>query len=193
MLTKNSRVLYILQSALNDEIFNNVCYCETAKDLWGKLTLLYKETSQENPNSLGMDNMLGNLSDEKEITHFCLMINEEVKDQAASDNDDNDACISDDEEEDEKMEYDTLDEVYDSLHNYSKCKVIKVLFYYIRRQEGHISKIKDLKKKNFELSQENVEFRKSNDSGSNDLKSFQEKVVLLEKEKDELHVKCANL
>jgi len=43
------------------------------------------------------------------------------------------------------------------------------------------------------LSQENVDFRKSNDSLSNDLKSFQEKFILLEKEKDELQMKCANL
>ena len=50
-----------------------------------------------------------------------------------------------------------------------------------------------MKKKHFELFQENVEFRKSNDLVCNDLKSFQEKVVLLEKEKDELQVKCANL
>jgi len=42
------------------------------------------------------------------------------------------------------------------------------------------------------LSQENVEFRKPN-LVSNDSKRFQEKVVLLEKEKDDLQVKCANL
>ena len=46
---------------------------------------------------------------------------------------------------------------------------------------------------NFELSQENVEFWKSNDSLSNDLKSFQEKFLLFKKEKDELQMKCANL
>ena len=46
---------------------------------------------------------------------------------------------------------------------------------------------------NFELSQENVEFLKSNDSLSNDLKSFQQKFVFFEKEKDELQVKCVNL
>jgi len=50
-----------------------------------------------------------------------------------------------------------------------------------------------LKKINFELSQENIEFRKSNDSLSNDLKSFQEKFILLEKEKYELQIKCVNL
>ena len=193
MLKKNSRVLYILESALNDEIFNHVCYCEKAQDLWGKLTLLYEETSQENSNSLRRDNMLSNLSDTKEITYFSLTANEEVKDGDASANDDDDACIGDDEEEDEETEYDVPDEVYDSLHNYSKRKLIKVLLWYIRHQEGCISKIKDLKKKNFELSQENVEFRKSIDLVSNDLTSFQEKVVLLEKEKDELQVKCANL
>ena len=129
--------------------------------------------------------MLSNLSEEKGITHFCLMAIEEVKDQDASDNDDSDACTSDEEEEDEEMEYDIPDDGYESFHNYSKCKLIKVLLYYIRHQ-GRISKIKYLKKKNFELFQENVEFQKSNDLVSNDLKSFQEKVVLLEKEKDEL-------
>ena len=67
--------------------------------------------------------MLSNLSDQKEITYFCLMANEEVKDWDASDNDDDDACTSDDEEEDEEIEYDIPDEVYDSLHNYSKHKL----------------------------------------------------------------------
>ena len=46
---------------------------------------------------------------------------------------------------------------------------------------------------NFKLSQENVGFQKSNNSLSNDLKSFQEKFVLIEKEKDELQMKCVNL
>jgi len=32
-LKKNSRVLYILQYTINDEIFNRVCSCETTKDL----------------------------------------------------------------------------------------------------------------------------------------------------------------
>ena len=91
MLQKNSRVLYILQCALNDEIFYYGCYYEATKDVWGKLTLLYEETR---------NNMLSNLSDEKEITHFCLMANEEVKDQDASDNDD------DEKEDGEEMEYD---------------------------------------------------------------------------------------
>ena len=57
------------------------------------------------------------------------------------------------------------------------------------------SKIDDLKKTNFELYKQNIEFRKSNDLLSNDLKSFQEKHVLFEKEKekDELQMNCANL
>ena len=76
MLKKNFRVLYILQCALNDEIFNHVCYCETTKDLWRKLTLLYEKTSQENLNSSRRDNMLSNLNDKKEITQLCLMVNE---------------------------------------------------------------------------------------------------------------------
>jgi len=101
MLKKNSVVLYILQCGLNDEIFNHVCYCKTTKDLWEKLILLYKGTSQEHPNSSRRDSILSNLSDEKEITHFCLMSNEAVSQDASdSDDDDDDACTSDDEEED---------------------------------------------------------------------------------------------
>lgn len=122
-----------------------------------------------------------------------LILEWEVKDRDVRDNDDDDTCTSDDDEEDEQMEYDIPYEVYDSLYNYSKRKLIKVLLYYIGGQEGCISKIEDLKKKNFELSQENIELWKSNDLMSNDFKNFQEKVVLLEKQKDELKVKCAGL
>ena len=50
-----------------------------------------------------------------------------------------------------------------------------------------------MKKKNFELFQRNVEFQKLIDLASNDLKSCQEKVVLHEKEKDGLRLKCGNL
>ena len=121
------------------------------------------------------------MSVKKEITHLCLIANDEVKDRDASDYHDNEPCTSDDEEEDEELEYGILNEVYGSLHNYSKRKLIKVLLYYIIRQEGCISKIKDLKKKNFELPQENVEFQKPNDSVSNDLKSFQRKLSFLRK------------
>ena len=128
------RVLYTLQYALNVEIFGHVCHCETARDLCRKLALLYEEASQENPNSSRRDNMLSNLIDKKEITHFYLMANEEVKGRDASDND-NGTCTSDDEEEDEEMEYDIQVEVCYSLHNCSKHKLIKVLPYYIRRQE----------------------------------------------------------
>jgi len=85
--------------------------------------------------------------------------NEEVNDRDATDNDEDDACTNDDEEEDEEMEYDILDGVYDSLINCSKHKLIKFLLYYIRHQEQHIPRFRDMKKKNFELSQENVEFR----------------------------------
>jgi len=190
-LKKNSRVLYVLQCAINDEIFNRVCSCETAKDLWEKLSLIYEERSKENLDSSRRDDMLNNSNDE-EITHLCLMANERIENRDTSDNDDDDASSSDDEEEEEQTKYDIPDEVYDFLNNYSKRKLVKLLLYYIRHQ-GHISKIKDLKKMNFELSQENVEFRKSNDSFSNDIKSFHEKFVLLEKEKDELQMKCVNL
>ena len=43
------------------------------------------------------------------------------------------------------------------------------------------------------MFKENVEFQRSNNSVSNDLKSFQEKFVHFEKEKEELQVKCADL
>ena len=76
--------------------------------------------------------MLSNLNDEKENTHFCLMVNEEARDRDARDNNDDDESTSDDEEEDEEMEYDIPNEVYDCLHNYSKRKLIKTLLYYIR-------------------------------------------------------------
>ena len=79
------------------------------------------------------------------------MATEEVKDQDANNDDDDDVCTSDEEEEEDEMEYDIPDEVYHFLHNYSKHKLLKVLLYYIRRQEGHISKIKNLERKNFEL------------------------------------------
>ena len=163
-LKKNSKVLYTLQCAVNDEIFNRVCACDTAKDLWEKLSLIYEETSEENLDSSIRDNLLCNSNDENEITYLCLMANERIENQDTSDNDDDDASSSDDEEEDEETEYDIPDEVYDFLNDYSKHKLVKLLLYYIRRQEWHMSKIKDLKKMNFELSQENVEFRKSNDS-----------------------------
>ena len=78
--------------------------------------------------------MHSNLSDQKESNYFGLMANEEV-DRDMSDNDDYDACTRDDEEEDEEMEYDIPNEVYNTLHNHSKRKLIKVLLYYIRRQE----------------------------------------------------------
>jgi len=97
--------------------------------------------------------MFCNSNDENEITHFSLMVNEGVGNQDTSDDDDDyDACISDDEEEGEETKYNISDEVYNFFCKYSKRKLIKVLLYYIRYQEGYISKIKDLKKANFELS-----------------------------------------
>jgi len=136
--------------------------------------------------------MLNNSNDE-EITHLCLIANDGVKNRDTSDKDDDGTCTSDDDEEEEETGYDSLDEVYDFLNNCSRHKLLKVLLHYIKHQEGHISKVKDLKKMNFELSQENIEFQKPNDSLSNDLKSFQEKFILLEKEKDELQIKYVNL
>jgi len=122
------------------------------------------------------------------------MTNEGVENRDTSNDDnDNNACKSDDEEEQEETEYDIPNKAYDFLSNYSKHKLIKFLLCYIRCQEAHISKIKDLKKRNPKLSQENVKLRKSNDSLSNDIRSFQEKFGLLEKEKDELQMRCANL
>ena len=43
------------------------------------------------------------------------------------------------------------------------------------------------------MSQENIELQKSNDLLSNDLNIVQEKFVLLQKEKNELQSKCADL
>ena len=66
------------------------------------------------------------------------MVNEAVENQVAGNNDDADgACISDNEEEEEETEHDIPDQIYNFLNNYSKRKLIKVLLYYIRRQEGH--------------------------------------------------------
>ena len=107
-----------------------------------------------------------NDSNNEEITHLCLMANDGVENRDTSDqgdDDDDGACTSDGDEEEEETEYDSLDEVYDFLNNCSRRKLLKVLLYCIKHQ-GRISKIKDLKKMNFELSQENVDFRKSNDS-----------------------------
>jgi len=88
--------------------------------------------------------MFCNLNDENEIIHLCLIANEGVKNHDTIDNDnDDDSCTSDDEEKEEKTEYDNPDGVYDFLNNYSRCKLIKVLLYYIRHQEGQIAKIKD--------------------------------------------------
>ena len=90
--------------------------------------------------------MFCNSNDENEVTHFFLMANEGVQNQDTSDNDDDNACASDDEEEEEETEYHSSNEVYDFPNNCSRRKSLKVLLYYIRHQEGHISKIKDLKK-----------------------------------------------
>ena len=114
-LKKNSKVLYILQCAINDKIFIHVCACDTAKDLWEKLSLIYEETSEENLDSSIRDNLLCNSNDENEITHLCLMANERIENRDTSDNDGNDASSSDDEEEEEETEYDIPDEVYDFL------------------------------------------------------------------------------
>jgi len=97
--------------------------------------LIYEETSEENLDSSIRDNLLCNSNDENEITHLCLMANERIENRDTSDNDDDDASSSDDEEEDEETEYDIPDEVYDFLNDYSKHKLVKLLLYYIRRQE----------------------------------------------------------
>ena len=68
---KISRVLYVLQCAINDKIFNCVCFCETAKDLWEKLSLIYEERSQENIDSSRRDEMLNN-SNAVSYTHLTL-------------------------------------------------------------------------------------------------------------------------
>jgi len=101
-LKTNSGVLYILQCAITDEIFNRVCSCETAKDIWEKLTLIYEETSEENLDSSRRDNIFCNSNAENKISHLCLMENEGIENRDTSDNDDDDdACTSDDVEEEE--------------------------------------------------------------------------------------------
>ena len=134
--------------------------CVTSKDLWDKLALIYEEISEENFESSRKDNMFCNSNDKNKTTHFYLMANEGVENQDTSDSDadDDNACTSDDEEEEEETGNDIPNEVYDFLNNYSKQKLIKVLLYYIRREEEHISKIKKLMKIHFELSQENIDF-----------------------------------
>ena len=108
--------MYISQCAINDEIVNRVCSCETTKDLWEKLTLIYEEASEENLASSRRDNILFNSKDENKVTHLCLMANEGVKNRdTINDDDDDDACTSDDEKEEYKTEYASLDEV----HNFS--------------------------------------------------------------------------
>ena len=124
----------------------------------GKLILLYEETSQENPDSSRRDNVLSNLSDKKEITYFCLIVNEEVKDRDASDNDDDDACTSD-EEKDEEMEYDIPDVVYDSLHNYSKCKSIKSYFIILDFKKDAFLKLKIWRKRILNCLKKTLNFK----------------------------------
>jgi len=77
------------------------------------------------------------------------MANDGVENRDTSDNDDDDdACPSDDEEEEEETEYGSPDEVCDFLNNCSRRNLLKILLYYIKCQEGHISKIKNLTKTN---------------------------------------------
>jgi len=88
-LKKNCRVLYVLQCAINGEIFDCVCSCEIAKNLWEKFSLIYEERSQEKINSSRRDEMLNNSNDE-EITHLCLIANDGVENRDTSDKDDDD-------------------------------------------------------------------------------------------------------
>ena len=138
-----------MQCAINDEIFNHVCACDTAKDLWEKLSLIYEETSEENLDSSIKDNLLCNSNDENEITLLCLMANKRIENRDTSDNNDDYASSGDDEEEEEETEYDIPDKVYDFLNKYSERKLVKLLLYYIRCQEGYTFKIKDFEEKEF--------------------------------------------
>ena len=76
----NTMASYILQCSLHNDIFNHICCCETANELWEKLLLLYKDNNEENLILLKMENMLDNCNDKKEINHLCLMAGEQVTD-----------------------------------------------------------------------------------------------------------------
>jgi len=95
-------VWYILRCAINDEIFNHVCSCETSKGLWEKLTLIYEETSGENLDS-SRRNTFCNSNDENKITYLCLMANEWVENRDISDNDDDDDACDDEEKKRTKL------------------------------------------------------------------------------------------
>jgi len=67
------------------------------------------------------------------------MANEQVSDWNSSDGDDDGNLSKDDDEE-----YEAPYEVYDGLNKCSKCKVIKLLLYFLKLQR-HSSKMKSLK------------------------------------------------
>ena len=57
-------------------------------ELWEKCLLMYKEKNQENLILSKMCNMPENFNDREEISHLCLMENEQMGDPNSSDDDD---------------------------------------------------------------------------------------------------------
>ena len=128
--------------------------------------------------------MLDNFNYKKEISHLCLMANEQVSDSNSSDGGDDRNISKENEDKEEKCE--VPDELYDGLSKCSKHKVIKLLLYFLKQLQGHISKIKSLKKIIFHLSEENVKLQKTSGLSSNNLNVAQEKCILLRKEENDL-------
>lgn len=87
--------------------------------------MICEEITQENLDSLKMDNVLRYSSDEHKLNRPCLMANEQIGDSNSSDDDDG-GNIS---EEEEEEEHEILDEVYNGLNKFSKLKVAKVLLH----------------------------------------------------------------
>ena len=84
---KNAMALYILQCSLHNDIFNHVCCCETANELWKKLLLMYKDNNEENLILSKMEKMLDDCNGKKEANDLCLMTSEQVGNPNSSDDD----------------------------------------------------------------------------------------------------------
>jgi len=151
---------------------------------------MYKDKNEENLMLSEMYNMFDNFNDKKEIKHLGLMANEQVNDSNSGDDVDDRNITKENEDGEEK--YEVQDEVHDGLSKCSKCKVIKLLLYFLKQLQWHSSKIKSLRKITFHLSQENVKLEKSSGSLSNNLNVAQEKCILIRKEKNDLQSKCAD-
>jgi len=151
--------LYILQYSLHNDIFNYICSCETANELWEIFLLLYKDKNEEN-----VDNILNNFYDNKDVNHVCQMINEQASDPNWTVDDD-----------DGNIKWRQRKRVWSSdwgtwwVKQVPKIQVIKFLLYFLKQLQRYCSKIKRLNKMIFNLSQENVELRKLNSWLSNDI------------------------